>query len=82
MITEAPETSIINPPQLRDLEEKINHLIATRNHLRMENTSLRKKLSRATQERAQLADKNTKATVMLKRILGRLKNELPEPTKD
>ena len=78
MIAEAENSIALGPPQLRELEEKVNDLIKKRDQLRMVNNSLREKLSRTTLERAVLTDKNKKATMMLKRTITRMKKELPE----
>ena len=58
------------------LESSVDNLVVSRQQLQLEISLLRKKLSRATQERALLADKNQQATQKIKRILGKLKGDL------
>ena len=62
--------------ELNDLETQIEALMKSHQLLRAENHSLRQKLVKTTQERADLLDKNQKATVKIKRIIGQLRNEI------
>ena len=48
---------------LTNLELKIDHLLVDRTKLVSENQSLRQQLSKTTQERAQLADKNKRVFI-------------------
>ncbi len=61
---------------LINLELQIESLIKSREQLQTENSSLRQKLIKLTQERAELLDKNKRATSKIKRIISQLRNEL------
>lgn len=61
---------------LNHLELQIETLLQTREKLLSENLSLRQKLIKLTQERAELLDKNKRAASKLKRILVQLRNEI------
>lgn len=61
---------------LLNLELRIESLIQSRQKLQCENSSLRQKLIKLTQERADLLDKNQKAAVKIKRIISQLRNEV------
>ena len=65
-----------NEEQLIHLELQIESLLESRDHLKSENNSLRHKLSKITQERAMLAEKNKTATSKIKKIIGHLKEEI------
>ncbi len=58
------------------LEIQINSLIQSRNRLNDENKSLRQKLMKLTQEKAELLDKNTRAITKVKRVISQLRDEL------
>jgi len=60
---------------LNHLELQIETLIKIRNHLSIENQSLRHKLGKTTHDRAVLADKNKNAASKIKKIISQLKNE-------
>jgi len=62
---------------LSNLELQIEALLDSREQLQSDNGSLRGKLSKLTQQRAELQDKNTKAASNIKRILSQLRTELP-----
>ena len=64
------ETKIIS------LELQLDHLLNSHHQLGLENQSLRQKLTKLTQERAHLLEKNQQATVKIKRILAQLKKEV------
>lgn len=61
---------------LINLELQIESLLQTHEKLRNENHSLRQKLVKITQERAELLDKNQKATAKIKRIISQLRSEM------
>lgn len=61
---------------LINLELQIESLIKSREQLLSENSSLRQKLVKLTQERAELLDKNKRAGSKIKRIISQLRNEL------
>jgi uncharacterized protein (TIGR02449 family) len=61
---------------LINLELQIESLLQAHEKLRTENLSLRQKLVKLTQERAELADTNSKAAVKIKRIISQLRNEM------
>lgn len=61
---------------LVNLELQIETLLQTHEKLRTENGSLRQKLSKLTQERAELVDKNNKAATKIKRIISLLRSEM------
>lgn len=58
------------------LELQIEMLIQSREKLLHENLSLRQKLIKLTQERAELIDKNKRAASKLKRMIVQLRNEI------
>lgn len=61
---------------LINLELKIESLLQLHEQLRSENGYLRQKLSKLTQERAELAEKNEKAVMKIKRIISQLRSEM------
>lgn len=61
---------------LINLELQIETLLQLHEKLKSENHSLRQKLVRINQERAELLDKNKKATSKIKRIMSQLRSEL------
>ena len=65
----------INYNDLTNLELKVDHLLTDRTKLITENQSLRQQLSKITQERAHLTDKNKRAMVKVKTIIAQLKEE-------
>jgi uncharacterized protein (TIGR02449 family) len=58
------------------LELQLETLIKSRQELKDENSCLRHKLVKLTQERAELIDKNSRAMAKIKRILAQLRNEV------
>lgn len=60
----------------QNFELQIELLIQSREQLKLENLSLRQKLVKLTQERAELLDKNKRAAVKIKRIISELRNEM------
>ena len=68
--------SNIDSINLNRLETGVDNLVVSGQQLQLEVSLLRKKLARATQERAILAEKNQQAVHKIKRILGKLKEEL------
>ncbi len=62
---------------INSLESQVETLLSSRFQLQDEMASLRHKLAKLTQERAELMDKNRKAAAMIKRIVSQLRNELP-----
>lgn len=66
----------MNDSEFIHLELQIETLIQSREQLKMENVSLRQKLIKLTQERAELLDKNKRAATKIKRIISQLRNEL------
>jgi uncharacterized protein (TIGR02449 family) len=67
----------MNDIQLTRLESQIEILLKSRDQLRAENHSLRQKLAKVTQERADLLGKNQKASLKIKRIIAQLRNDIP-----
>lgn len=65
----------MNDTDLINLELQIESLLQSREQLLTENLSLRRKLVKLTQERAELLDKNKKAAVKIKRVISHLRNE-------
>lgn len=61
---------------LINLALQIETLIKSREELRCENISLRQKLTKLTQERAKLLEKNKLAATKIKRIISQLRNEM------
>lgn len=61
---------------LINLELQIESLLQSHHKLLVENTSLRHKLIKLTQERAELVDKHRKAVIKIKRIVSQLRTEL------
>lgn len=59
-----------------DLESKIEMLLKSRDQLKAENASLRQKLTKITQQRAELLDKNQKAAAKIRRFIEQLRNEI------
>ncbi len=68
----------MNDVELANLDQRIEALIRDRRHLKSENQSLRQKLFRITQERAQLQDKNLMAASKIKRVLSQLRSDIHE----
>lgn len=68
----------MNDVNLANLDQRIEALIRDRRHLKLENQSLRQKLFRLTQERAQLQDKNFMAMSKIKRVLSQLRSDINE----
>ncbi len=68
----------MNDLDLTDLDLRIEALLRDRRHLKMENQSLRQKLFKITQERAQLQDKNLTAASKIKRVLSQLRSDINE----
>lgn len=68
----------MNDLDLTDLDLRIESLLRDRRHLKGENQSLRLKLFKLTQERAQLQDKNLVAASKIKRVLSQLRSDLNE----
>ena len=66
----------MNDVDLANLDVQIDVLLRDRRHLKMENHSLRQKLFRLTQERAQLHDKNQIAALKIKRVISQLRSDL------
>lgn len=66
----------MNDVDLANLDVQIDALLRDRRNLRMENQSLRLKLFRLTQERAQLHDKNLIAASKIKRVISQLRSDL------
>jgi uncharacterized protein (TIGR02449 family) len=64
----------MNDSDLIHLELQIETLLDSREQLRIENSSLRQKLLKLTQERAELLDKNKRAATKIKRIISQLRN--------
>jgi uncharacterized protein (TIGR02449 family) len=58
------------------LENKLESLLKLHYSLKLENQLLRQKLSKLTQERAELIEKNKKAAVKVKRIMLQLRDEI------
>jgi uncharacterized protein (TIGR02449 family) len=58
------------------LENKLESLLKLHYSLNLENQLLRQKLSKLTQERAELIEKNKKAAVKVKRIMLQLRDEI------
>ncbi len=61
---------------LISLELVIETLLQSHEKLKIENGSLRHKLVKITQERAELLDKNKKAATRIKRIMSQLRSEM------
>jgi uncharacterized protein (TIGR02449 family) len=61
---------------LINLELQIESLLQTHEKLKSENHSLRQKLIKITQERAELLDKNKKAVAKVKKIISQLRSEM------
>jgi len=68
----------MNDIELTNLDLQIEALLRDRRNLKMENHSLRLKLFRLTQERAQLHDKNQIAASKIKRVISQLRSDLNE----
>ena len=68
----------MNDVDLADLDQRIDALLRDRRHLKGENQSLRQKLFKLTQERAQLQDKNLIAASKIKRVLSQLRSDINE----
>jgi|JI10StandDraft_1071094.scaffolds.fasta_scaffold1664151_2 uncharacterized protein (TIGR02449 family) len=68
----------MNDLDLADLDIRIDSLLRDRQHLKVENQSLRQRLFRLTQERAQLQDKNLIAASKIKRVLSQLRSDINE----
>lgn len=68
----------MNDVDLANLDQRIEALLRDRRHLKVENQSLRQKLFRLTQERAQLQDKNIMAANKIKRVLSQLRSDINE----
>ncbi len=68
----------MNDVDLANLDQRIEALLHDRRHLKLENQSLRQKLFRLTQERAQLQDKNFMAASKIKRVLSQLRSDINE----
>ncbi len=68
----------MNDVDLANLDQRIEALLRDRRHLKVENQSLRQKLFRLTQERAQLQDKNLMAANKIKRVLSQLRSDINE----
>jgi uncharacterized protein (TIGR02449 family) len=64
----------MNDSDLIHLELQIETLLHSREQLQIENSSLRQKLLKLTQERAELLDKNKRAVTKIKRIISQLRN--------
>lgn len=59
-----------------DLEAKIETLLKSRDQLKAENASLRQKLTKITQQRAELLEKNQKAAIKIRRCIEQLRDEI------
>jgi uncharacterized protein (TIGR02449 family) len=66
----------MDPIEFVNLELQIESLLQTYEKLRSENNYLRQRLTKLTQERAELLDRNKKATVKIKRIISQLRSEI------
>lgn len=58
------------------IEAHVQQLLDTLDRMQQENTFLRKKLSKLTQTRAVLVEKNRNAAEQVKRIISHLREEL------
>jgi uncharacterized protein (TIGR02449 family) len=62
--------------ELINLELRLESLLKSHDQLRHENTALRQKLVKLTQERAELLATNNKTAVKIKRIISQLRSEM------
>jgi uncharacterized protein (TIGR02449 family) len=68
----------MNDTDLANLDLRIDSLLRDRRNLKVENQSLRQKLFKLTQERAQLHDKNQTAASKIKRVISQLRSDINE----
>lgn len=68
----------MNDTELTKLETQIEALMKAHQLLKAENSSLRQKLVKITQERADLLERNQKASTKVKRIISQLRNDIHE----
>jgi uncharacterized protein (TIGR02449 family) len=68
----------MNDTDLANLDLRIDSLLRDRRNLKVENQSLRQKLFKLTQERAQLHDKNLTAASKIKRVISQLRSDINE----
>ena len=76
METTFENSSLSNMDLLTSLELQIESLLQLREKLSHENSSLRSKLTKITQEKATLQDKTENATVRIKKLIAQLKDDL------
>ncbi len=63
--------------ELQDLETQVSHLMRSVEQLKLENHSLKTKLTHSIRERAQLQDQGKVAARKIKSIVSQLKEDLP-----
>lgn len=68
--------SVSNMDMLTNLELQIEMLLQARDKLSQENSSLRHKLTKVTQDRAKLQDKTEKTATRIKKLIAQLKDDL------